>query len=216
MMLWGWQPGDLELRRDRSGEARLRGRFPYGKRAVLSDGGRTGRPRKEVIASRAFSYRVELPNEDIHLLVGHSYDTPLASKATGTLTLRDTIEALIFEARITPELAEVSWVRDTMAAIAAGLTVGISPGFRIPPARAVPDAEEIAEEPDDGTPDENGEPQRGAIIRTVKSALLYEISVVTRPAYSEAQIEMRNWNMAEAVKAPPDATLRRALSRWRV
>ena len=32
----------------------------------------------------------------------------------------------------------MSWVADILAVIAAGLTVGISPGFRIPPARAVP------------------------------------------------------------------------------
>ncbi len=180
-MLWGAHNGGLELRRE--GEAtRLRGRFPYGKRAVLSDGGRTGRPRKEVIAPRAFAYRVDRPEEDIHFLVGHSYDRPIASRGAGTLTLTDTNEALLLEILIANEMREVGYVRDFLAGFSAGLILGLSPGFRIPPTRVEPDAEEIEEEPNDGQPDEDGQPQRGALIRTVKSALLYEISAVTRPA----------------------------------
>ncbi|MDJ1008658.1 MAG: HK97 family phage prohead protease [Paracoccaceae bacterium] len=149
---------------------------------MLSDGGRTGRPRKEVIAPRAFAYRVDRPEEDIHFLVGHSYDRPIASRGAGTLTLTDTNEALLLEILIANEMREVGYVRDFLAGFSAGLILGLSPGFRIPPTRVEPDAEEIEEEPNDGQPDEDGQPQRGALIRTVKSALLYEISAVTRPA----------------------------------
>ncbi|RNI20616.1 HK97 family phage prohead protease [Paracoccus pantotrophus] len=208
-MLWGGHSGGLEVRKRASGALALRGRFPYNKAAVLTDGGRTGRPRKEVIASRAFSYRVERPKEEIHLLVGHDFGQPLASKGAGTLNLRDADDALTFEATITPEMQEVSWVRDALASMAAGLIVGLSPGFRIPPERAVPDAEKVEEEdPSLGT----------AIIRTIYAALLYEISIVTRPAYPETQIEARNWTptgggvlMPEA----PRAGLVRSLNRWR-
>lgn len=203
--------GALELRRDRSGEARLRGRFPYGVAAVLSDGGRTGRPRKEVFAARAFAFRVSDPAEDIHLLVGHDFGRPLASKATNSLQLRDSAEALTFEAVISREIAETQHGRDALALVAAGLAVGLSPGFRIPPERAVPDAEEITEEPDDGTLDAQGQPRRGALIRTVKAALLFELSIVTRPAFREATVEERNWALREA----PDTGLRRAFQRWR-
>lgn len=208
-MLYGWHQGELEVRRS-GGSKRLRGRFPYGKRAVLSDGGRTGRPRKEGFAPRAFSFRVEKPDEDIHLLVGHNYGQPLASRGAATLDLTDGDDALTFEARITPELEEVTWVRDALAALSAGLIVGISPGFRIPPERAVKDAEIIEEEPDDP---ENG--MNGAIIRTITAALLYELSLVTRPAYEESQVEARNWTPGGPVKEPADAGLRRALGRWR-
>ena len=210
-MLWGGSNGSLELRRSGDGSHRLRGTFPYGKAAVLSDGGRTGRPRKEVIASGAFSYRIENPLEDIHFLVGHDYDHPLASKGTQTLSFRDTAAALLFEAVITPAIAETAHGRDALALIGAGLAVGISPGFRIPPARTVPDAEEIEEEADDGSIDEDGQPRRGAIIRTIKAALLYELSLVVRPAYPDAQIEARNW-------APHRATLQapHPLNRWRL
>jgi hypothetical protein len=183
-MLWGGHSGGLELRKRASGALALAGRFPYNKRAVLSDGGRTGRPRKEVIASRAFAYRVDRPEEDIHLLIGHSYDRPLASRGAGTLELQDSDDALTFTASITQEMQQVSYVIDFLAAMRAGLIVGISPGFRIPPERAVPQAEKVEEE----------DPAEGlALIRTIFAALLYELSVVTRPAYDETQIEERNW-----------------------
>lgn len=208
-MLHGFDSGGLELRKRASGAMALRGRFPYNKAAVLSDGGRTGRPRKEVIASRAFSYRVDRPEEDIHLLIGHSYDRPLASRGAGTLDIRDGDDALTFTAEISPEMQDVSWVRDFLAAQAAGLILGLSPGFRIPPERAVKKAEEVTEE----------DPAEGmALIRTIFAALLYELSVVTRPAYSEAQVEARSWDVTGGgvlAPEPADAGVRRALNRWR-
>lgn len=209
-MLWAGSQDGLELRRSADGSVRLAGRFPYNKPAVLSDGGRGGgRPRKEVIASRAFAYRVNDPTEDIHLLVGHDFGQPLASRRAGTLALNDSDEALTFEATIAPAMQEVTWVRDLLAAMAAGLMAGISPGFRLPPPRAVPEAERVEEE----------DPKLGtAIIRTVLAALLYELSVVTRPAYSESQVEQRNWTPTGGgvlVPEPPRAGLTRTLNRWR-
>ena len=207
-MFWGGNAGGLELRRAGDGSASLRGLFPYGEPAVLSDGGRTGRPQKEVIASGAFAYRVDDPTEDIHLLVGHDFGLPLASKATGTLRLRDTAAALLLDATITPAIADTTHGRDVLALIASGLAVGISPGFRIPPKRAVDKSEVITEEPDD--------PAQGmhrAIIRTVLAALLYELSVVTRPAYPKAQVEARNWAPDQAAEWRNAS--RHPLSRWR-
>lgn len=211
-MLHGFHEGGLEVRRQSDGSVSLRGRFPYGVRAVLSDGGRTGRPRKEEFAPRAFAYNVERQDVDIHLLVGHDYAKPLASRATGTLSLRDTAAALLFDAVITREVAETTHGRDALALLTSGLAVGLSPGFRIPPQRAVPNAERIEEEPDDGTLDEDGQPRRGAIVRTILAALLYELSIVTRPAYSQAQVEARCWKpMSETL----DAGLHRTLRRYR-
>mgnify|MGYP001031847408 CR=1 FL=1 len=209
-MLWGGHEGGLELRKRASGALALHGRFPYGKRAVLSDGGRTGRPRKEVIAPKAFAYRVEKPDEDIHFLIGHSYDRPLASRGAGTLDLTDTDEALTFVATITEDMQDVSWVRDFLAALAAGLIVGLSPGFRVPPERAVKDAETIE---DEGYDPENG--AHNALIRTVHAALLYELSAVTRPAYSEAQIEARNWQASDGDLIRPRSDMAQAARRWR-
>lgn len=210
-MLTGFADGGLELRKRASGDLALQGRFPYGKRAILSDGGRTGRPKKEVIAPRAFAYRVDDPKEDIHFLVGHSFDKPLASRSAGTLDLVDSDDALTFTATITEEMQAVSYVKDILVGIAAGLTLGISPGFRLPPKRTVPEPEKIENE---GMDPENG--SYNAIIRTVLAALLYEISVVTRPAYPEAQVEARNWVPDGLIV--PDVLgdgVKRALSRWR-
>lgn len=192
-MLTGIAEGGLEVRAEGDGSHRLRGRFPYDKTATLSDGGRRGRPRKERFAPRAFAYNVEREEIDIHVLVGHDYGKPLASRSAGTLDLRDSDEALTFEAVITRAIAETSHARDALAMIGAGLAVGLSPGFRIPPERAVPDAEKVEEE----------DPSEGnALIRTITAALLYELSVVTRPAFKEAEVEARNWRPDRRRRVP--------------
>ena len=201
-MLFGGPLGGLEVRRRKGGGVRLGGRFPYNSRSVLSDGGRTGRPRKEQFASGAFRYSVE-NEQEVHLLVGHSFDRPLASRGAGTLQLTDTDEALEFVADLAPEMEEVGYVRDALAGLSAGLIAGISPGFRIPPERTVPNAETVEEEdPSEGT----------AIIRTIHQAILFELSLVTRPAYSETQVEARNWT-PEPVFAQPKRL--HAAQRWR-
>jgi HK97 family phage prohead protease len=182
-MLWGGiEASGLEVRA-KGGSRIVSGSFPYNSRAVLSDGGRRGRPRKEQFAPHAFKFSVD-ENIEVHVLVGHSFDKPLASRGAGTLILEDTAKALNFEATITPEIAGTSHGQDALAMLSAGLIAGISPGFRIPPERTVPNAESIEEEdPAEGT----------AIIRTINDAILYELSLVTRPAYPETQVEARCW-----------------------
>jgi HK97 family phage prohead protease len=199
--------GTLELRAGGGRGRRLRGRFPYGSRAVLSDGGRTGRPKKEVFASRAFAFRVEDPKAEVHLLIGHDYDRPLASKLTGGLVLRDGDDALVFDATISPEIESTSYWKDFFAGFSAGLIVGLSPGFRIPPPAAVPpDKAEVVEDED---------PAEGrAIIRTILQALLFEISLVTAPAYPETEVEARNAARAAALVAARQRALE-AHRRWR-
>ncbi|MBI1416079.1 MAG: hypothetical protein GC146_02545 [Limimaricola sp.] len=196
--------GELELRRKaRDGSRRLRGKFPYKKRAILSDGGRTGRPRKEEFAPHAFAWRINQPDQDIHLLIGHDYGKPLASRSAGTLEIHDAADAVIFDATITPELQGAQYVQDFFAGFVAGLIGGISPGFRIPPERVAPKAEVTTEEP----------PSEGmALIRTIFEALLYEFSMVTVPAYKDTTVEERG-----GLILPPDPAegLRRSLTRWR-
>ena len=208
-MLWGGSLGELELRAARNGSKRLTGRFPYKRRAVLSDGGKKGRPKKEEFAPRAFAYRVEKPKEDIHLLIGHDYDRPLASRSAGTLGLIDSDDALTFEAEITPDMVETSWAQDFFRSFAAGLIGGVSPGFRIPPERTVPNAETVTEE----------DPSEGdALIRTIFQALLYEISLVVVPAYKETEVEARSWTVNPGKLILPETAesgLRRTLNRWR-
>lgn len=189
-MLYAPIPAALTLRAESDGSRVITGSFPYNSLATLSDGGRNGgRPRKERFKPGAFSYRVDKPDEEIHLLFGHDFDKPLASKLAKTLLLKDTPSALTFEAIITPEIASISYVSDVLALIASGLAVGLSPGFRIPPQRAVPDAETVEDE----------DPSLGdAIIRTINAALLYELSIVTRPAYQDSEVEARSWKRPQA------------------
>ncbi len=170
-MLWGASLGGLELRSE-GGEARLRATFPYGAETELAPG------RREVIAARAFAERIEA-GEDIHLLSGHDYEKPLASRAAGTLTLRDTDTALVLEARID---GGTSWARDFLAAHSAGLIRGLSPGFQVQPGG------ERIERRGDG------------LLRTITRAALFELSAVTVPAYPQAQIEARSWASSSLVR----------------
>lgn len=188
----------LELRAAGDGTRRLSGRFPYLSLAVIDSGGKGRRPKKEQFAPGAFSYAVDDDERDIHLLSGHSFDKPLASKSAGTLTFKDTAEALIFEAVLTQEIQQTSWAKDFLAAFAAGLVGGISPGFRVAP---LDDAESVVDE----------DPRKGnALIRTIMAAVLFEMSLVTRPAYHETDLDLRQFQNA------PDDKVRQALSRWRV
>ncbi|QDY69320.1 HK97 family phage prohead protease [Qingshengfaniella alkalisoli] len=174
--------GGLELRAAGDGSRRLSGRFPYRSRATIHSGGNGRRPRKEEFAPGAFQFSIDDPDRDQHILIGHSFDKPLASKKAGTLLFNDTNEALLFEAIITGEMQETSWWKDFAASFSAGLMIGISPGFRIPPPEAVEDAEEVTEE----------DPEEGnALIRTIFAAVLFEMSIVTRPAYDETSLDLR-------------------------
>ena len=184
-MLFGFANGELEIRK-RGSHRLLSGSFPYNSTATLSDGGRTGKPRKERFAPGAFQYSVEVGELDIHLLVGHDFGKPLASKLGGSLQLRSTDDALLFEAELSDDILATTHGKDALSMLSAGLIGGISPGFRIPPEQTVPNAEEVHEE----------DPAEGrALIRTVNQAILYELSLVTRPAYPETQVEARNWDV---------------------
>ncbi|ABA79380.1 HK97 family phage prohead protease [Rhodobacter sphaeroides] len=184
-MLWGASLGALELRSE-GGATRLRATFPYGAETELAPG------RREVIAARAFSDRIEA-GEDIHLLAGHDYNRPLASRAAGSLTISDTDAALVLEARIE---GGTSWAQDFLAAHRAGLVRGLSPGFRVQSG-----GERIE--------------QRGAgLLRTITRAALFELSAVTVPAYPEAQIEARSWETHQDRQPFRGAAFH--LNRWRL
>jgi len=54
----------------------------------------------------------------------------------------------------------------------------------------------------------------GAIIRTILQAILFELSIVTRPAYPDATVaESRNWQPNDAGVFVPKP---HALARWRL
>lgn len=188
-MLYAPIAAPIEVRAAGDGSRIISGSFPYNATATLSAGGglKGGpRPRKERFAKRAFSYAIDDAKRDIALLIGHDFSKVLARKLTGSLKLNDSDDALRFEARISPEAALVSHVSDALNMLAAGLIGGISPGFMVPPKSAVPDAERTeVEDPSEGR----------ALIRTITAAVLFELSLVTRPAYSQTQVEARSWSL---------------------
>ena len=189
--------GELEIRQG-GGSRIIRGRFPYGTLATVSDRGRT---RKETISSRAFAFaidntvdRVGAPIR-IDLLTGHDFGKPLASRQAGTLAIQDADDAVTFQATLPAIEESASWVEDTVRAIQAGQMVGLSPGFRVPPRGVVPNAETLRPEP--GNP--------GVQIRQINDAVLREMSVVTSGAYLDALVEIRSANVVMFL--PEAATL---------
>ena len=125
--------------------------------------------------------RAELAARNVDLLSGHSFDRPLASMLAGSLELTDGRDGLRFEATLPPDGEQPSWMVDTVRAVDGGLARGISPGFRMPPPSVVANAE--TEEPEPGNP--------SVTIRVIRQALLPELSVVTRPAYTGSSVEIR-------------------------
>ena len=186
-----WYEGGLELRQTGNGNRELTGSFPYNVEAVISD---RGSVRKERFSEGAFAYDMENPDREIHLLSGHDYNKPLASKQGGTLELFDREGKLEFVANLGPgEISLPSFADDIIRLIeqaeSAGALrspLGVSPGFRIPPQQVVPNAVSIIAEA--GNP--------GVAIRVIRQANLYELSLVGRPAYPGTNISLRSvWDM---------------------
>ena len=214
--------GDLELRRRGGGGRSLRGSFPYNRTATIKD---RGRRRKERFRSGAFGWQIrefekvqaelarvigeaveetiaelqeQVERRNVNLLSGHQFSQPLASMKAGTLKLTDSDKALRFEADLPADDRQPSWMRDAILAVEGGLITGVSPGFRVPPKSVVPDAEELIPEP--GNP--------GVMIREISQAVLYELSLVTRPAYGSTSVEARD------DEHPPQAPRRRRRRVW--
>ena len=196
--------GELEIRA-RGGSRTLSGRFPYNRTATVRD---RGRVRKERFRSGAFGWQIreferlqeqvaqavkegvegaisdlrqELERRNVHVLAGHSFDRPLGSMLAGSARVVEADDAVKFEVDLPPEARQPSWVKDTVAAVEAGLVGGVSPGFKVPPASAVANAEELIPEPGN----------EAVQIRQINQAVLHELSLVTRPAYSDTDVDVR-------------------------
>ena len=170
-----FEAAKLEIRRS-GGMRILTGRFNYGSTATVRD---RGRVRKERFEPRAFNFAIEDETRQLDILVGHDFGKPIASRKAGTLAIADGDDSVTFEAQLPDD--PPSWVIDAERAIAAGLMTGLSPGFTVPPASAVPDAERL--EPEVGNP--------GVQVRVIREAVLRELSVVTAPAYPDAAVDLR-------------------------
>lgn len=200
--------GELELR---ASGRRLAGRFPYSQKSgdrqatVMNK----GRIRKERIGPDAFGWQIrefsklqdelattisnavdearvqiirqELERRNIHVLAGHSYDRPMGDMLRSGARVTSTREAVDFEIDLPDEADQPGYMKDAIAMIRAGLIGGISPGFRVPPRAVVPDGERL--EPEPGNP--------AVQVRVIENAVLSELSIVTRPAYSDTDVDVR-------------------------
>ena len=140
-------------------------------------------------------------SHDIDLLRGHNFDNSLASKLGGSLALSETDDELLFDAELPPESIQPSWIVDTVLAVRSGLIRGVSPGFRVPPATVVPNAVELI--PDRENPD--------VMVRRINEAVLFELSLVTRPAYATTEIDVRQ---AESGLSKMDSPNLERFYRW--
>ena len=190
---WLEPTGELSIRQ--TGKRRtIRGVFPYGGLAVVAD---RGRVRKERIAKDAFRYAIDDPKRKIDLLVGHDFGQPIANRQTGSLAIQSNAEAVTFEATLPEAVDMPTWVDDAVKAVRAGLMLGLSPGFRVPPSNVVPDAE--VEMPEPGNP--------GVFITEVRAGVLREMSLVTAGAYDDASVSLRAESNALITPSPRAATL---------
>ena len=185
----------------RAGGRALSGEFRYNTPRVTRDRG----PRRKVrVASGAFSWQLEAFRElqaefgeklaeaieagaeavrdrarEVQLIAGRSYDAPLASLRTGTLTIEDTPEALRFEVERLPDTTYAADLRAGMDAGAADY--GVDALYSIPPADVVPEAVTIETEP--GTEVE---------VEVVHRAVLQALAVVSRaPRGNGGRVERR-------------------------
>ena len=136
--------------------------------------------------------RQELERRNIHVLAGHSYDRPMGDMLRSGARVTSTREALEFEVELPPDGDQPGYMRDVVNMIRAGLIGGISPGFRVPPRAVVPNGERLEAEPGN----------EAVQVRVIENAVLSELSIVTRPAYSDTDIDVR------ALEATPPRRLR--------
>jgi len=139
-----------------------------------------------MILEGTFDFVIDDAAREVHVLYGHQYNFPIASRKAGTLELKSDKNALRFTAKLPPVEARPSWVKDAVAA-AAGLIGGIPPGFKIPPREVVPDAEELIDE----------EGSDGVKIRVIRAATLFELSLVSWLAYGGTELDMRAENVSD-------------------
>ena len=197
--------GAFEVRARGAGRV-LSGKFPYNKTATVKS---SGRARKERFKSGSMSWQVKefqklqgeladvmkssldearkqilieqledaIEKRNTFLLVGHSYDRTIADMRSGTLVVNHKRDAVELEAELPADDAMPSWVRDAVLAVQGRQLRGISPGFQVPRG-----GEKLIKE----------DPSMGdSMIREITDAVVFEYSLVARPAYAGTDVDAR-------------------------
>ena len=129
-----------------------------------------------------------LERRNSFMLVGHSYDKTIADARSGNLALRFSDDA----AELTAQLPEVgtapSWVEDAARAVEHGQLRGVSPGFSV----GAKGGEKLI--PEVGNP--------AVLIRELTDTVVWEWSLVSRPAFSGTSASVRADELTPMVRTP--------------
>jgi HK97 family phage prohead protease len=128
---------------------------------------------RERFASGAFTESLENSDIDLMSYWGHDINKPLGRRSAGTLSVTDTDSGLDYE--VTP--GEATWQVDAVRAVRRRDVKGTSIRFWVERAE-----DEIWTE----------DPETGLWIRTIKRALLYELSPTADPAYPQTSASVRS------------------------
>ena len=133
---------------------------------------------KETISKGAFT-RALAKGNDIHFLAEHDENKILASTRNGSLTLKEDDKGLLMKA----DISDTTYGRDYHTLIKDGILRNMSFGFTV-------DKDKWSKDKD------------GTYKREVNDLTLYEVSVVTNPAYPQSTISARGLNIIEDVEIP--------------
>lgn len=140
-----------------------------GHAAVFNElSGDLGGFREQIIAG-AFAEAIE--TDDVRALINHDSNFVLGRNRAGTLAMREDVRGLAVE--ITPP--DTAFARDLIVSMERGDVTQMSFAFRIRP-----NGEDWAKNDD------------GVWVRSVKRVRLYDVSVVTYPAYTQTDVAMRS------------------------
>lgn len=131
----------------------------------------------EYINSDAFNRALENPNAEVMFLYSHDWDSPLARRTAGRLTLEKREDGIYFKA----SPPDTTRAQDLIKDIEAGNIQGNSFGFCI-------------------TKDRWFKNKDGINCREVLEAELLEISPVVMPAYPDTTLAKRSFTLANSAK----------------
>jgi HK97 family phage prohead protease len=140
---------------------------------------------REIIRPGAFAAALAA-SPDVRALIDHNPSLVLARTKSGTLTIVEDAKGLRFE--LTPP--DTTAARDLMASMKRGDISGASFAF---------DVRDFG--------DSWGKDEKGKWVRELKSVNLYDVSVVTYPAYPATETALRSLQNHEAKAAPPAAAV---------
>lgn len=160
--------GTLTVRNSASGNGRtLVGKVAYNSKSEDLGGFR------EIIAPGAFTS--SLRTNEVFSFWSHDTSQVLGRQSNGTLRLNDTSQALNFECDLDPK---TTWGSNAIAALKRGDVTANSFGFAV-------DNDNVPGDTWEMLPD-------NTILRTVKRAILFEVSPVSVPAYPANEASIRN------------------------